>query len=119
MKKSDFALNVNPYLWEIGYFRYKRIFGARPIKPHFEPILYFKKLPLTRKLAKSKPAQKNRFRTGPKSEEVGGNQNSHQTWGGNLGGELFSLGGKFEALFPPINFGGEMDNYGHIKSFRL
>ena len=73
MKKSDFALNVNPYLWEIGYFRYKRIFGARPIKPHFEPILYFKKLPLTRNLAKSKPAQKNRFRTGPKSEEVGGN----------------------------------------------
>ena len=70
MKKSDFALNVNPYLWEIGYFRYKRIFGARPIKPHFEPILYFKKLPLTRNLAKSKPAQKNRFRTGPKSEEV-------------------------------------------------
>ena len=72
MKKTDFALNVNPYLWEIGYFRYKRIFGARPIKPHSEPILYFKKLPLTRNLAKSKPAQKNRFRTGPKSEEVGG-----------------------------------------------
>ena len=80
MKKSDFALNVNPYLWEIGYFRYKRIFGARPIKPHFEPILYFKKLPLTRNLAKSKPAQKNRFRTGPKSEEVGGGSNKAVPW---------------------------------------
>ena len=79
MKKSDFALNVNPYLWEIGYFRYKRIFGARPIKPHFEPILYFKKLPLTRNLAKSKPAQKNRFRTGPKSEEVGGTTPGNRT----------------------------------------
>ena len=46
----------------------------------------------------------------PKSDEVGGNMVSPPNVGGKLGGEIFSLGGKFEVLFPPCR-GGGMDNY--------